>query len=1328
MTDRPHNSRRTRFFRHLRRSGSTSRRSFRPVAERLDDRLVLSTLPTTTVAGASVGQTLGNVVNTPSLGGLTVESTAGFSTASPSNFLLLSNGSTPFASINFSNTTATAFTTLAMPAGDPTVQLSSTTVVAQAASGQTAAGAGQSLSSTPFTLNMTGSASAFTPSGYLYVQGSNGNYIIHYTSVTAISGGNSQFQGCTIVGSFGQLKTSPFSDVVNAGAFIVQTVAPTAGSTTSINTSEINVQASVPGDSTQSYPFTLTVLSANGFATPSPNLPKYMLVYFSNGTMSVVSYTGITPNPQGGYDITGCLSPTAGTIGAFGQTTGPTANVQWTSASPIDFQFTNNSGQTPVYVAIAGQQIDPISGISTYGFLSPALAGGASTDLWTFQAFTSQASVPSSMIFSTTDPAGAKKSLLIPNDPYKRLDSIRMIFSVGSAPTIPVVAGKPNFPAAGNPSDPNDSITYDFVEFTERSSPNDGILFINTTQVDQVGIPFLMQATPPDSVKSNGVGITVSRSELYYQFDQYISNQFASLTGTTAANAAQAFSSLKTPNRLLNPSDAISNPPNPALTGSLETYFDAALTQFFTNYQQPGQTFQFQRDGYFFSGQTVTGYTPAPYSASATNTGSGLLIPPNGNAPTSLVFAIGQSVSGPGIPSGAKITNFSVDGSNTTTVSYSPAGTAQSGPANYTFSLPSGYTVLQLKQTDSNWNVLSGGQQYQIYAPYFSNGSSYPANFPASTATPPIAPPWVAPSVAQSAGLMVFGNLGTFSDGAMQAATGQISGNGASGQILLDIQNSIVSAFNRGIANAVAPGNDVTAAWNDNTTFYPAPNQGGTNWSNFYAGFLHNDGVSITAPGSNVGLAYGFAYDDQGGNDPTLVSYASTIAITLQPWTSATSLAITPSVLNTSVGQPTQITVTAYKDQSRSIVDTTYVGEIVFDAQEVALGLPATYQFRPEDQGRKTFFFTPKSAGAFATEVSDPANRLASTLQVQVDPGRIEFGVGTDSGSPSVVKLFDADGFEVLELTPFAPSFRGGVRVAVGDVDGDGYADVAVVSGAGITTELKVYDGRDGSLKISQKPFGEGYSGGAYVVAGDFDRDGRQEFVVSAASGSSTFLIVDGLSGQPLVRRNAFHAGYRGGITVAASDLNHDGFDEVIAGATGGNGQVRVFDGRTMRVLSTFHAFGPGYRGPIALAGGDMLGDSKGEIIVGTSSLDPLNRPNANFRVFDGHGRLLTSLRTRVAGGFGALSIGASPDANRPGKQLVLVNGGPGDAAVDSYRIVNVSPYPGRPSYRAIDAGTVFPFGAGNSGGFNLGGRPSNSLVTSLANRASSRASRTLNR
>ncbi len=313
---------------------------------------------------------------------------------------------------------------------------------------------------------------------------------------------------------------------------------------------------------------------------------------------------------------------------------------------------------------------------------------------------------------------------MIPNNPYARLDSFRIIFSVGSPPSIPVISGEPSFPAAGNPSDPNNNINYDFVEFTERSSPNDGILFINTTQVDQVGLPFTMQTTPKDAVKSNGVGITVSRPTLFTDFSTYIQQQFSSNTNTNAQAAGAAFQSLSTSYRLLNPSDAISNPPSSAAS-AFNTYFDAALTSFFNNYLPAGQTFRLQRDGYYFVGQTKENFSPP--------------------------------------------------------------------------SVPGTFTVLQLQQTDSNWNVISGGQTYQIYAPYFSNGSAYPPNFPQSTPLS-AAPPWIAPA---SAGEMVFGNSGAFADGAAQAADGQISGTGATGQILLDIENTIVSAFNRGVANSV---------------------------------------------------------------------------------------------------------------------------------------------------------------------------------------------------------------------------------------------------------------------------------------------------------------------------------------------------------------------------------------------------------------------------------------------------------------------------------------------------------------------------------------------
>ncbi len=203
------------------------RTSVLPALEQLEGRLVLtSTLASTTVAGASVSQALSNVVDNSALGGLTVSRTAGFNTQNPPNYLLLSQNGTNFGLVSYVSNTSSSFTTLALPAGDGNQVLSSSTIVLQAPSGVTAAGPGQPLSNNPFTLEMASQPNTFTSSGYLYVQGAHGNYIIQYTSESDTPDGNTTFSGCTIAGSFGALSGSPFSDTVNAGSFVVQSVFP----------------------------------------------------------------------------------------------------------------------------------------------------------------------------------------------------------------------------------------------------------------------------------------------------------------------------------------------------------------------------------------------------------------------------------------------------------------------------------------------------------------------------------------------------------------------------------------------------------------------------------------------------------------------------------------------------------------------------------------------------------------------------------------------------------------------------------------------------------------------------------------------------------------------------------------------------------------------------------------------------------------------------------------------------------------------------------------------------------------------------------------------
>ena len=261
--------------------------------------------------------------------------------------------------------------------------------------------------------------------------------------------------------------------------------------------------------------------------------------------------------------------------------------MQSTSAPPvITFTFTNNIGNAPVYIAIAGEEINTqVNDASTYGYLAPQMTDGSPdfTKPWQFQTFGLLTDVTPYRLFSASSPAGATQTVIIPNDPDERLDAMRTVFSVNSQPIIPINGGQASFPAPGNSGDLNNKINYDFVEFTERSSPhNDGILFINSTQVDQVGIPFTMQMNPANAVKPSGVGITVSGPQLFSKYSSYISSQ---LKTKADATAAKAFRSLSTPYRLLNPKDAITNPPATADPSTFGSYFDSALTTFFNKYK-----------------------------------------------------------------------------------------------------------------------------------------------------------------------------------------------------------------------------------------------------------------------------------------------------------------------------------------------------------------------------------------------------------------------------------------------------------------------------------------------------------------------------------------------------------------------------------------------------------------------------------------------------------------------------------------------------------------------------------------------------------------------
>jgi trimeric autotransporter adhesin len=290
------------------------------------------------------------------------------------------------------------------------------------------------------------------------------------------------------------------------------------------------------------------------------------------------------------------------------------------------------------------------------------------------------------------------------------------------------------------------------------------------------------------------------------------------------------------------------------------------------------------------------------------------------------------------------------------------------------------------------------------------------------------------------------------------------------------------------------------------------------------------------------------------------------------------------------------------------------------------------------------------AAGQYAVtvSVSDGVGTGSASFVVTVLPLRLT-AAGSGAGGGSLVKVYNPEGVERFTFLAY-PGFQGEVRVATGDVTGDGVDDIVTGAGGGPNTgpHVKVFEGATGALLASFFAYSPAFNGGVSVAVGDVTGDGIGEIITGAGPGAGPHVKVFAVSGAELASFYAFDAGFSGGVNVGAADLDANGVSEILTGvASGASPHVRAFRFADLATVLSFFAFDPAFQGGVSVAGGS------GFFVVGAGA-----GAGPHVRAYTGAGAEFASFFAFPTAPGGGVRVGIEGGP----VPLILAGAGPGGA------------------------------------------------------------------
>lgn len=189
--------------------------------------------------------------------------------------------------------------------------------------------------------------------------------------------------------------------------------------------------------------------------------------------------------------------------------------------------------------------------------------------------------------------------------------------------------------------------------------------------------------------------------------------------------------------------------------------------------------------------------------------------------------------------------------------------------------------------------------------------------------------------------------------------------------------------------------------------------------------------------------------------------------------------------------------------------------------------------------GREEFRFRPygeKYAGKISAALADFGADAVPEIVV----------LNQDASVPQI-KILRLSGSLIKYYYPYGQkgTTRGG-SVAAADLDGSGQAEIVLGAARGVRPEVKIFDANFNLIR-SFRVYDAGFRGGVNVAVANLDGTGNNDIITGAASLGGPHVRVWNAQGREIFPGFfAFSSKLRSGVMVSAADLDGDGKDEII--------------------------------------------------------------------------------------------------------------------------------------------------------------------------------------